>query len=89
MKSLFAAINECFGNFDNETYGAVVQSFMGLFTIMRERVSAVVVMEYIEKSTEKSLGDVDRIWWRYEFEATQGNLPHIHCLLWVNEFAQF
>ena len=84
MKSLFAAINECFRDFDEETYEAVVQSFMGLFTRMWERVSAVV-MHYIEKSTEKPLGDVNRIWWRYEFQTTQGNLPHIHCLLWVNE----
>ena len=27
----------------------------------------------------------ERIWWRYEFQLTQSNLPQINCLIWVKE----
>ena len=67
-----------------DVYEAVVQSFMGLFVRMWERMSSVV-MAYIENSSERPLGHVSIIWWRYEFQTSQGNLHHIHCLLWVNE----
>ena len=84
VKPLFEAIKESFQDETPENFEAIVQSFMSLFVRMWERVSAIV-MQYIEQSNEKPLGDVNRIWWRYEFQSTQGNLPHIHCLLWVNE----
>ena len=83
MKPLFSAITECYSN-ENEVYEAVVQSFMSLFVRMWERVSSIV-MNYIENSPEKPFGEVQRIWWRYEFQTTKGNLPHIHCLVWVKE----
>ena len=57
---------------------------MGLIVRMWERVSSVV-MTYIENSSEKLLGKIQRTWWRYEFQTTQGNLPHIPCLLWTDE----
>ena len=57
---------------------------MGFFVRMWEPVSSVV-MTYIEKSSEKLLGKTQQIWWRNEFQTTQGNLPHIHCLLWTDE----
>ena len=84
MQPLFEAIKERYSQESNEVYEAVVQSFMGLFVRMWERVSSVV-MTYIEKSSEQPLGNIQRIWWRYEFQTTQGNLPHIHCLLWTDE----
>ena len=84
IKPLFEAIKNCYGEESSEVYEAVVQSFMGMFVRLWERTSAVI-MDYIEKSDEKPLGNVLRIWWRYEFQTTQGNLPHIHCLLWVEE----
>ena len=84
VRPLFEAINEIYANENKDVYEAVVQSFMGMFVRMWERMSSVV-MEYIEKSSERPLGEVLRIWWRYEFQTSQGNLPHIHCLLWVNE----
>ena len=84
VKPLFESIKESFGGDSQENFEATVQSFMSLFVRMWERVSGIV-MEYVQKSNEKPLGDVDRIWWRYEFQSTQGNLPHIHCLLWLNE----
>ena len=84
VRPLFEAINELYANENRDVYEAVVQSFMGMFVRMWERMSSVV-MGYIEKSSERPLGEVLRIWWRYEFQTSQGNLPHIHCLLWVNE----
>ena len=55
-----------------------------LFFRMWEKVSSVVMI-YIENSNERPFGEIVRIWWRYEFQTTQGNLPHIHCLVWVND----
>ena len=57
---------------------------MGMFVRLRERTSAVM-MDYIDKSYEKHLGEVLGNWWRYEFQTTQGNFPHIHRLLWIEE----
>ena len=84
IRPLFEAINETYACDNKDVYEAVVQSFMGLFVRMWERVSSIVMI-YVEKSDERPLGQVSRIWWRYEFQTSQGNLPHIHCLLWVNE----
>ena len=84
IRPLFEAINEAYACENKDVYESVVQSFMGLFVRMWERVSSIV-MSYVEKSIERPLGQVSRIWWRYEFQTSQGNLPHIHCLLWVNE----
>ena len=40
-------------------------------------------MKYIEKSPEQPLGEVKKLWWRWEWQGTMGNLPHIHALLWI------
>ena len=71
---------ETYGSESNEVYEAVVQCFMGMFVRLWERTSGVI-MDYIQKSDERPLGKVLRIWWRYEFQITQGNLPHIHCVM--------
>jgi hypothetical protein len=41
------------------------------------------LMHYITTSPEKPLGNVERIWYRYEFQDSMGNLPHIHALIWI------
>lgn len=42
-------------------------------------------MNYILTSHEYPLGNIERHWWRWEYQDAKGNLPHIHCLLWTNE----
>ncbi len=42
-------------------------------------------MNYIWKSPEKPLGNINRIWWRHEYQESQGNLSHIHALLWTDD----
>ena len=42
-------------------------------------------MNYILTSPEKPLGTIERHWWRWEYQDANGNLPHIHCLLWTKE----
>jgi hypothetical protein len=42
-------------------------------------------MNYIVTSPEKPLGTIERFWWRWEYQDANGNLPHIHCLLWTKE----
>ena len=46
---------------------------------------SLLYMHYIEHSDDKPLGDVDYMWWRFEFQESVGNLPHIHALLWLKE----
>ena len=61
LKPLFNALKEAFSNEKQDTFEAVVQSFMNLFVRMWERVS-VVLMDYVEMSDEKPSCDVNRIW---------------------------
>ena len=42
-------------------------------------------MQYIENSPEKPSGTVTKIWYRYEFQSTKGNLPHIHAVIWTKK----
>ena len=48
-------------------------------------VYEAVVQSFMELFVERPLGQVSRIWWRYEVQTSQSNLAHIHYLLWVNE----
>ena len=47
--------------------------------------TAIIYMHYISNSPEHPLGDVEHIWWRFEFQDAVGNLPHIHALLWLRD----
>jgi hypothetical protein len=47
--------------------------------------TAEIWMGYILESDECPLGKVSRMWWRHEYQDTQGNLGHIHALLWIDE----
>jgi hypothetical protein len=47
--------------------------------------TAEIWMGYILESSEHPLGKVSRMWWRHEYQDTQGNLSHIHALLWVDD----
>jgi hypothetical protein len=42
-------------------------------------------MNYIITSPEKPLGTIEHHWWRWEHQDANGNLPHIHGLLWTKE----
>ena len=44
-----------------------------------------IFMDYVVNSLERPLGKVIKFWWRFEFQDTKGNLPHIHSLLWIDE----
>ena len=46
---------------------------------------SILYMDYIGNSDEKPLGDVEHIWWRFEFQDSVGNLPHIHALIWLRD----
>jgi hypothetical protein len=46
---------------------------------------SVLYMNYITHSHEQPLGDIEHIWWRFEFQDAVGNLPHIHALIWLKE----
>ena len=47
--------------------------------------TAIIYMDYISESQEYPLGEVEHIWWRFEFQDAVGNLPHVHALLWLRE----
>jgi len=47
--------------------------------------TAIIYMNYISNSPEHPLGDVEHIWWRFEFQDAVGNLPHVHALLWLRD----
>ena len=46
---------------------------------------SILYMNYITNSKEQPLGEVDNIWWRFEFQDSIGNLPHIHALIWLKD----
>ena len=53
-------------------------------TLLRNWIEvSIIYMKYIATSPEQPLGDIEHIWWRFEFQDTVGNLPHIHALIWL------
>ena len=42
-------------------------------------------MDYITRSKEEPLGPVKTFWWRWEYQEANGNVPHIHALVWTGE----
>ena len=81
---IFEAIENRFNRIKKEEYERAVQAEMVLLTRAWYR-SAEALMEWIEKSPDQPLGTVTKIWYRYEFQSTKGNLPHIHCVIWTKE----
>ena len=57
---------------------------MVILTRAWERASKAL-MRYTGKSPEQPLGQVTQMWYRYEFQTTTGNLPHIHAVIWTDE----
>ena len=54
--------------------------------LLRNWVEACILyMNYVATSDEKPLGDVEHIWWRFEFQESVGNLPHVHALIWLKD----
>ena len=43
------------------------------------------LMDYILTSSEKPLATIIKSWWKWENQEKEGNLAHIHCLLWTLE----
>ena len=55
-------------------------------TLLRNWVEvSILYMNYLATSDEQPLGDVEHIWWRFEFQDSVGNLPHIHALIWLRD----
>ena len=81
---LFHALQEFYSDSPEYIFKAAIQSSIGLFTRMWDRVIKYL-MDYIENSPEEPCGPFKRIWWRVVFQTTKGNLPHIHCLIWTDE----
>ena len=46
--------------------------------------AAELYMHYIAKSPERPLGGIRKIWC-HEYQESEGNLSHIHCLLWTDD----
>ena len=42
-------------------------------------------MDYVIKSDQEPLGPVHKYWWRWEYQEANGNVPHIHGILWTGE----
>ena len=63
---------------------AIVQSEMVNMIRAWER-AANILMDFIEKSPDQPLGPVKKIWYRFEFQSSKGNFPHIHCIIWTGE----
>ena len=81
---IFDALEKCFDRKCKEKWDKAVQAEIVLLTRAWYR-SAEALMEWIEKSPEKPLGTVTKLWYRYEFQSTKGNLPHIHAVIWTIE----
>lgn len=55
-------------------------------TLLRNWIEvSIIYMKYIATSPEQPLGDIEHIWWRFEFQDTVGNLPNIHALIWLRD----
>ena len=81
---IFDALEEKYDRNNTEEWYGAVQAEIVLLTRAWYR-SAEALMEYIEKSPDKPLGTVTKLWYRYEFQSTKGNLPHIHAVIWTRE----
>ena len=42
-----------------------------------------LLMKWIACSKEEPLGKIKRLFWRWEFQGKEGNLAHIHALMWL------
>ena len=81
---IFEALERKFARNNKEEWEKAVQAEIVLLTRAWYR-AAVALMDYIENSAEKPLGTVTKLWYRFEFQSTKGNLPHIHAVIWTNE----
>jgi hypothetical protein len=46
-------------------------------------------MMYISESPEQPLGKINNMWVRHEYQDGEGNLSHLHGLLWVDKSTEF
>ena len=81
---IFKALKARHVNSTHERWKAAVKAEMVILTRAWERASKAL-MRYIEHSPEQPLGQVTQLWYRYEFQTTAGNLPHIHAVIWTDE----
>ena len=81
---IFEALENKFDRNNKEEWDRAVQAEIVLLTRAWYR-SATALMEYLERSPDKPLGTVTKIWYRFEFQSTKGNLPHIHAVIWTKE----
>ena len=81
---IFDALETKYDRNNKDDWNKAVQAEIVLLTRAWHR-SAMALMEYIEKSPDKPLGSVTKIWFRFEFQTTKGNLPHIHAVIWTKE----
>lgn len=84
VSPIFQWIEEHYRSSSEEEYNSAVQA--ALVPILRAwQRAGTYLMQYIETSHEQPLGPVKKLWWRWEFQTTRGNLPHIHALVWTGE----
>ena len=84
VSPIFEALEKKFDRNCKEEWDRAVQAEIVLLTRAWYR-AAEALMEWIEKSPDKPLGTVTKLWYRYEFQTTKGNLPHIHAVIWTKE----
>ncbi|KAF4753036.1 hypothetical protein FOZ62_011082, partial [Perkinsus olseni] len=84
VRPIFQWLENNYASASEETRDAAVQA--ALVPMLRAwQRAGTHLMKYIETSPEQPLGPVTKLWWRWEFQTTRGNLPHIHALVWTGE----
>lgn len=84
VKPIFDWIDNNYRGCSKEVRDSAVQASLIPMVRAWERASTYL-MNYIKDSPEQPLGPVKKLWWRWEFQTTRGNLPHIHALVWTGE----
>ncbi|KAF4741263.1 hypothetical protein FOZ63_029320, partial [Perkinsus olseni] len=84
VKPIFDWIESNYRGCSKEVRDGAVQASLIPMVRAWER-AGTYLMNYIKDSPEQPLGPVKKLWWRWEFQTTRGNLPHIHALVWTGE----
>ena len=82
LSRLYCSIDSMFDTAEKELKSAAVQACMVIGLRIWEYF-VELLLEYLQRSDEHILGKILKIWARAEFQTTEGNYPHYHILLWI------
>ena len=83
MKEFIPSIDNAEGLQNEEEIRAALRQGSAVLMMRQWAKTASIFMNYLAKSNEEPLGAIAKIWWRFEFQDAEGNLPHIHSLIWL------